>query len=197
MAEYRVEKISDRPAEHPTDALTGDDTPMKPAEDAEQIYFDGNPLLRGEIGQGILWIVAGLVLIAAPIAWGIWKDAWWAWWLILVFVVAGLILILVPVIRAKTVRYRISNYRINHERGIFSKEIDTMEMWHVDDLKFHQSFFARLFGVGTITVLSDDQTSPQLDLHGLPNPRPLFETLQQRVIAVKRQRGVIKMDSGQ
>jgi len=30
----------------------------------------------------------------------------------------------------------------------------------------------------------------------VPNPRPLFENLKQRVIAVKRQRGVIKMDTG-
>ena len=30
----------------------------------------------------------------------------------------------------------------------------------------------------------------------LPNPRPLFETLKQRIIAVKRQRGVVKMDIG-
>jgi hypothetical protein len=33
-------------------------------------------------------------------------------------------------------------------------------------------------------------------LKGLPNPRSLFESLKQRVIAVKRQRGVIKMDVG-
>jgi hypothetical protein len=37
---------------------------------------------------------------------------------------------------------------------------------------------------------------PHLELHGIPNPRPLYEMLKQRVIAVKRQRGVIKMDPG-
>jgi hypothetical protein len=33
-------------------------------------------------------------------------------------------------------------------------------------------------------------------MHGLPNPRPLFETLKQRVISVKRSRGVLKVDGG-
>jgi hypothetical protein len=51
-------------------------------------------------------------------------------------------------------------------------------------------------GVGTIVVFSDDQSTPNLELRGLPNPRDIFEKLKQRVISVKRQRGVIKMDVG-
>jgi hypothetical protein len=94
------------------------------------------------------------------------------------------------------VRYRITNYRIDFERGILGKKIDTLELWHVEDIRFDQSFLDRLLGVGNLTVVSSDETTPQLQMHGLPNPRPLFETLKQRVIAVKRQRGVLKMDSG-
>jgi hypothetical protein len=63
-------------------------------------------------------------------------------------------------------------------------------------LHFHQSLLNQILNVGTITVLSRDETMPHLELHGIPNPRPLYEMLKQRVIAVKRQRGVIKMDPG-
>jgi hypothetical protein len=96
----------------------------------------------------------------------------------------------------KSVRYRISNYRIDFERGIFGKKIDTLELWHVEDIHFEQSFLDRILGVGNITVVSHDDTTPRLVMIGIPNPRPLFETLKQRVIAVKRQRGVVKMDVG-
>ena len=99
-----------------------------------------------------------------------------------------------PFILVRTLRDRISNYRIDYERGIFSKNIDTLELWHVDDVSFHQSLSDRLVNVGTITVMSDDKTTPQLKLMGLPDPKPLFNSLKQRVISVKRQRGVIKMD---
>ena len=183
--------------------LLGDEegAPHKAADDTEQIYFEGSPMLRGEIGRGILLILGGILLIALPFVWALWYAAddpspWWPWWVVLACVVIGLILISVPFLWAKTVRYRIGNYRIDFERGIFSKTIDTLELWHIDDIKFHQSFIARLFGVGTIFVMSDDQSTPELPLRGLPNPRSLFETLRQRVIAVKRQRGVIKMDTG-
>jgi hypothetical protein len=102
----------------------------------------------------------------------------------------------VPVLMAKSIRYRVSNYRIDYERGFFSRDIDTLELWHVEDLHFHQSLLDRLLGVGLIRVVSRDDTLPELTLRGIPNPRPLYETLKQRVIAVKRSRGVIKVDPG-
>ena len=186
----------ERPVNDPVSDLE-DGAPHKPADDTEQVYFEGSPMLRGEIGRGLLYVIAGLLVIAAPILWYFLRRdrEWWPWYVILACVVVGLILISIPFLWAKTVRYRIGNYRVDYERGIFSKAIDTLELWHVDDIKFHQSFLARLFGVGTITILSNDDTTPELHLRGLPNPRSLFDTLRQRVISVKRQRGVIKMDS--
>ena len=83
-----------------------------------------------------------------------------------------------------------------HKRAAF---VDTMRLpdgWHVEDVRFYQSVLARILGVGRITVMSHDDTTPKLMLRGLPNPRPLFDTLKQRIIAVKRQRGVVKMDTG-
>jgi hypothetical protein len=52
-------------------------------------------------------------------------------------------------------------------------------------------------GLGTITLVSRDPTTPRLTLAGLKGARAIFDTLKQRIIAVKRQRGVIKMDVGE
>jgi len=169
--------------------------PYKPTDDREEIYFQGSPLIRGEIGMVTLWAVAGLVLIALVVL--SWIMDWhFPWWISLVLVVVGILALLVPWVITKRVRYRISNYRIDYERGLFSTTIDTMELWHVDDIHYHQSLLDKILGVGNITVMSNDKTTPRLSLRSLPNPRPLFDTLKQRVIAVKRQRGVIKMDMG-
>jgi membrane protein YdbS with pleckstrin-like domain len=173
----------------------GDDRHDRP-EDKEEVYYEGSPMVRGEMGMFILWTVIGLALIAAPFVWYFLQDYWWPWYVIVGLVVIGLMLMVIPVLVVKQFRYRISNHRIDFERGLLGKKIDTMELWHVDDIKFEQSFFNRLMGVGKITIMSDDQTTPSLELKGLPNPRPLFDALKQRIIAVKRQRGVIKMDMG-
>ena len=77
---------------------------------------------------------------------------------------------------------------------MISRSIDTIELWHVEDLKLRQSILNRLLDVGTIVIIANDESNPQLFLNGIPNPRQLFQMLEQRVIAVKRQRGVVKMD---
>ena len=137
------------------------------------------------------------VLIAAPFLWHfVLGHDMWPWLVTGGFVVVGVLLVLVPILVVRQFRYRISNYRIDYEKGLLGKRIETLELWHVDDIEFQQSFFDRIMGVGQITVFSNDKTTPRLELKGLPNPRPLFESLKQRIIAVKRQRGVIKMDVG-
>jgi membrane protein YdbS with pleckstrin-like domain len=175
-----------------------DHAPHKPADDREEVYFEGSPLIRGELAKVAIWSIVGLLLIAAPFAYRFLNrdGVWWPWYVILALVIVGLLFILIPYLNLKRIRYRITNYRIDYERGLLSKTIDTLELWHVEDIKFHQSFVDRLFGVGTITVVSHDETTPMLTIRGVPQPRPLFDSLKQRIIAVKRQRGVIKMDVG-
>jgi len=198
----RVEHV-DAPARTDVggDPLTGDEghEPHKPADDTEQIYYEGSPQLRAEIGRGIWWILLGLVIIAAPVAIYFLHRQWMhymAWWVFVAAVVVGLCILMVPWLRVKSIAYKISNYRIDVEHGLISRDIDTLEMWHVEDVRFHQSILDRILGVGTITVLSHDDTTPEVVLRGLPHPKSLFETLKQRIIAVKRQRGVVKMDTG-
>ncbi len=169
--------------------------PHRPADDEEEVYFDGSPLLRAEWPALSILILIGLALIFigfAPLIWN-WN---WPWWLMALFWIVGLFLPFSLPLWLKTLRYRITNYRIDFEHGILTKRIETMELWHVDDLRFRQSLLERILRVGTISVLSKDESTPDLELRGLPHPRQLFESLKQRVIAVKRQRGVIKMDLG-
>jgi membrane protein YdbS with pleckstrin-like domain len=172
------------------------EAPHKPADDREEIYFQGSPMMRGEVGRLIVCWFIGVLVIAAPLLWLWFQDQWPIWWLTLAALIIGLILIIAPVIYTRSIRYRISNYRIDFERGIVSRKIDTLELWHVEDISFHQNLFDRILGVGTIVVISHDETTPRLEMQGLPQPRPLFDSLKQRIIAVKRQRGVIKMDVG-
>jgi membrane protein YdbS with pleckstrin-like domain len=175
-----------------------DHAPHKETGDTEEVYYEGSPMIRGALGKIFLWALVGILLLATPIGFKMLSHdhEWPIWWITVAAVVLGLIFLCIPVLIVKSVRYRISNYRIDYERGIFGKRIDTLELWHVEDIRFHQSFADRLLGVGNLTVISHDDTTPRLEMTGIPNPRPLFETLKQRVIAVKRQRGVVKMDVG-
>ena len=173
-----------------------DEAPHKPADDREEVYFHGSPLLRGEMGRLIGFMsIAGLIFAIPFIVW-FYKDAFPPFWVTLICIVVAILLAVVPILMTKMYRYRISNYRIDFERGLLSRDIDTLELWHVNDIHFHQSRVDRMLGVGSIMIVSDDATTPRLELKSLPRPRPIFDMLKQRIIAVKRQRGVIKMDHG-
>jgi membrane protein YdbS with pleckstrin-like domain len=176
-------------------AMTPDDRPHKPADDTEEVYFEGSPLLRAEMGKVFLWGLVALVLLAIPVA-GMVRHWGWPWWVNLALIFIAIVLFCVPMMLRKTLRYRITNYRIDITSGFFSRNVETVELWHVEEPRLHQSLLNRMVGVGSITITSHDATLPTLVLYGLPRPQELFRTIEQRVIAVKRQRGVMKVDPG-
>ena len=189
--------MTDSPQQQPTPQGTPSDTrPHRPADDREIVYYEGSPLLRGDLGKLFGAAVMAAICVAAAIYFYFWKPGVLPPWAYAAMVVVAILAMVVPLVLVRTTRYRITNYRVDYERGILSKRIDTLELWHVEDIQFRQSLLDRIFNVGTVTVISHDDTTPQLRMDGLPNPRPLFESLKQRVIAVKRQRGVVKMDVG-
>jgi membrane protein YdbS with pleckstrin-like domain len=175
-----------------------DNIPHRETGDTEEVYYQGSPMVRGAIGKIFFWALLGIVLIAAPLLFKMFqKDHEWpVWWLTLGLIVLGLIALVIPILIVKSVRYRISNYRIDYERGILGKRIDTLELWHVEDIRFEQSFVDRLLGVGNLTVISHDDTTPKLTMNGIPNPRPRGETRKQRGNAGHPPRGGDKMDNG-
>ncbi len=178
-----------------TQAAPGD-RPHRPADDSEEVYFEGSPLLRAELGKVAIFAVVAVVLLAIPIGnWLQWHFAW-PWWFNLAMVVIAVGLCFVPVLLRKTLRYRITNYRIDVTSGVLSRNVETVELWHVEEPRLHQSLLNRMAGVGSITITSHDSTLPTLILYGLPRPQELFRIIEQRVIAVKRQRGVMKVDPG-
>jgi membrane protein YdbS with pleckstrin-like domain len=170
--------------------------PAKPVEEDEVVYFEGRPTLRADQAKGAMFLILGLVLLALPVLASVLEWTFWRWWMTAIAVALAVLAIVLPWLITRTTRYRITNYRIDFERGVLTKKIDTLELWHVDDISFEQGLLDRIMNVGSIKILSNDRTTPKLDLHGLPNPRAIFDQLRQRVITVKRQRGVIKMDVG-
>jgi membrane protein YdbS with pleckstrin-like domain len=173
---------------------------VSPAQDVEVVFYEGTPKLRGEAALILKCLLAALVLVL--IAVGVYfatrtdADRRLFWWTAIICGLLAILVLFLPSLLVRKNRYRISNYRIDHEQGLLSKRIDTIELWHVDDVQMIQSLSDRILGVGTINVHSNDATSPVLPLRSLPEPRKLYDAIKQRVIAVKRQRGVMKFDGG-
>lgn len=168
---------------------------VAPAPDVEVVFYEGSPKLRGELGLVFQCLAAAAVVIGIGVALTMFMNSF-PWWGLAIAILVGLLVLILPLLLVRKNRYKISNYRIDYEQGLISKRIDTIELWHVDDVQMRQSVIDRMMGVGTINIHSNDATNPVLPLRSLPEPRKLYDAIKQRVIAVKRQRGVIKMDGG-
>lgn len=159
----------------------------------EQVYFDGPTSLWGR-ATSIFWTtLVGIVLVGAPIVAAA-VDRTLPWYVSAALVAAALVGPCRIYLLYKSTRYKISNYRVDFERGLLSTRIDSLELWRIDDIAFRQGLVQRLVGVGSIELTSDDKTNPKLVLSSLPNARQLFETLKTRIIATKRERGLLELD---
>lgn len=160
----------------------------------EQVIFDGPPSWTGRAGALFISFLLAIILIAIPIFLQIAGHG--NPFLIAGGLVMAAIVLLIQVLSQKALRYRITNYRIDFQRGIMTRQIDSLELWYVDHINFRQGLMERILGTGTIELTTDDERMPHLLLKSIPGGLKVFEQLKSAALAAKRQRGLIELDNG-
>ena len=102
----------------------------------------------------------------------------WAWFLLSLVGLGGFFY---EYLKHRTTRFKISARRVETEHGILTKTVDSLELWRVLDVRYHQTIVDRILGNACITLIGTDQTDKELRLHGLPGHRALFEKLRDAV----------------
>ena len=85
-------------------------------------------------------------------------------------------------------RYRLSDDRLFCETGLLNMKSDEVLLYRVRDLRLTISLGQRVFGVGTVCVVSSDKSIPHLDLKNVKDPRTVKELIHQNVEAAKDRR---------
>lgn len=85
-------------------------------------------------------------------------------------------------------QYRLSEDRLFLETGLLSIKSDEVLLYRVQDLRLTISLGQRMFGVGTVCVVSSDKSLPHLELKNVRNPREVKELIHQNVEAAKNKR---------
>ena len=85
-------------------------------------------------------------------------------------------------------RYRLSGDRLFCETGFFNIKSDEVLLYRVRDLQLNMTLGQRIFGVGTVCVVSSDKSIPHLDLKNVKRPREVKELIHQNVEAAKDKR---------
>lgn len=85
-------------------------------------------------------------------------------------------------------RYRLSEDRLFCETGFLNIKSDEVLLYRVRDLQLNMSLGQRIFGVGTVCVVSSDKSIPHLDLKNVKNPREVKELIHRHVEQAKDKR---------
>ncbi|MBQ8238635.1 MAG: PH domain-containing protein [Oscillospiraceae bacterium] len=87
-------------------------------------------------------------------------------------------------------RYALSEDRLFLSQGFLNIKDDDILLYRVRDIDSSRSLWQRIFGVGTVVVMSSDKSMPNLVLQNVRDPLAVKELIHQQVEKVKIERRV-------
>lgn len=87
-------------------------------------------------------------------------------------------------------RYAMSEDRLFTSVGFLNLKDDEVLLYRVRDIDTSRSLWQRMFGVGTVTVMSSDRSMPNLVLKNIKNPVEVKEMIHSQVEEMKIRRHV-------
>ena len=87
-------------------------------------------------------------------------------------------------------RYSLSEDRLFTSVGFLNIKDDEILLYRVRDIDTSRSLWQRLFGVGTVVVMSSDKSMPNLVLKNIKDPVAVKELIHEQVEEMKIRRRV-------
>ena len=130
--------------------------------------------------------MAETILFEGPVSQ---KTKLWTYVLCAIVPVVGWVAALFVFWGVKSTRYKITTDRVEVTTGILSRDVDSVLLWRVRDVRFHQSLMDRVLGLAEVTLsFLDDAEGGVLSIRGLPDARALYEQLVTAVDSAARAR---------
>jgi uncharacterized membrane protein YdbT with pleckstrin-like domain len=169
----------------PADKVRAAQTASAANTEAEQELWNGRYSPKAMYGS---WMVAIAVTIAAIVAAVLFPAAWIAAGIGVPVVWLGLLLTLAY--RWLNAKYTLTTQRLLHKSGILLQRSNRIEAIDIDDVTYVQGIIERMFGVGTIKVLSSDKSHPEFFLGGIDDVQRVANLIDNARREERRKRGL-------
>ncbi|MBI5845682.1 MAG: PH domain-containing protein [Deltaproteobacteria bacterium] len=159
-----------------------------------KVYYQGNVskvLLLGPYAYGIFVFIMSLVLLfmlegskreLGYYAAGILILSWAGYFLAKYF-------------QWKSRSFRVTGERVESETGILSKSIVNIDMWRVRDIRFEQTIFEKVLGVGSVSFFTPEKPNAPLVIGPIKEARKLYDIMKEVQVTSDRKRGVVRLES--
>lgn len=82
-------------------------------------------------------------------------------------------------------KYSLSGNRLFRETGVLNLKEEEILLYRIRDLTLTMSLWQRIFGVGTINVVSSDKSTPNIQIKSIKNPKKVKELLFEQIEVCK------------
>lgn len=89
----------------------------------------------------------------------------------------GLLILLWWFLQTKASKLSVTENEIHYEKGLLNKEHSEISITSIRSVKVKQSFFNRIFGVGSIEIYTAGD-APEVVVAGLPDPNQIREIIK-------------------
>ena len=168
---------------------------------AEPVVWQGTPSARAQLptyaalALGALVATAGLVFLGSADegAGGRSLRPLVPWLVVLAWGVCGFAA-LATYVRNRATRYALTSERLRVTTGLLSTTTQELELRRVRDTLVVRPLLLRLLGLGHVTLLSADASTPRVTLWAVPDPEQLQSTVRDLVQQAYRAGRVREVD---
>ena len=87
-------------------------------------------------------------------------------------------------------KYSLSVERVFVTKGLLKTSYEQTMLYRVVDVKCSITLWQRFFGVGTVTILSNDKSAPEVVMSNIQNPLHVKEMVHQLVEAIRQKKDI-------
>ncbi len=116
------------------------------------------------------------------------------WWYLLCLLLIPIPWAFWQAISTRKTDYAITTQRLTLETGVFKRDLEEIELYRIKDTRLTRSFVQRLLGLGTVTVISSDESMPTLVIPAIKDSARVRQIIRENVELVRKARGVRELD---
>ena len=90
--------------------------------------------------------------------------------------------------------YLLTDERLLETTGLIFKDSEALELYRVKDIRIQQPPLQRLFGRGTVVLVTSDRSTPTINLSGIQEPHAVAALLRELVERCRVAKGVREID---
>jgi uncharacterized membrane protein YdbT with pleckstrin-like domain len=177
-------------------------TDRPPPTAADPVVWRGTPSARAQLPTfvalllGAVVVTAGLVFLGRASAGGVGERSLASLvpWLVALAWVVCLGAALAAYLRTRAIRYTLTEERLRVTTGLLSTTTQELELRRVRDTVVVEPFTLRLLGLGHVTLITADASTPRTTLQAVPDPQALQSTIRSLVQRAYRDGRVREVD---